>query len=214
MVSYLGSLVQFSPAAGRAGRCGQTSLCVGSTHRVPATLGLSPLTAVCAFPVYTAQAPGCSTGSGPCTARGSSPPVFHKSADLVAPAFCAFPGPSSSGSQELDGRPLPGCGAPSPLHGPSLSFRPRQSGACALCLAATLPADVDHPESHEVFGYKLEACLQFGRGCRLRGRVCPCPLPPASCLWRGWAGPLPASSSLELLSPFVLRMGPQCVRAG
>ena len=40
MVSYLGSLVQFSPAAGRAGRCRQISLCVGSTRRVLATLGL------------------------------------------------------------------------------------------------------------------------------------------------------------------------------
>ena len=41
MISDLGSRVQFSPAAGRAGRCRQTSLCVGSTHRVLATLGLS-----------------------------------------------------------------------------------------------------------------------------------------------------------------------------
>ena len=39
-MSYLGSLVQFSLAAGRAGRCRQITLCVGSTHRVPATLGL------------------------------------------------------------------------------------------------------------------------------------------------------------------------------
>ena len=37
MVSYLGSLVQFSPAAGRARRCRQLSLCVGSTGRVLAT---------------------------------------------------------------------------------------------------------------------------------------------------------------------------------
>ena len=46
MVSYLGSLVQFSPAAGRAGRCRQMSLCVGSTRRVvarqPAVLAASP----------------------------------------------------------------------------------------------------------------------------------------------------------------------------
>ena len=40
MISYLGSLVQFSPTTGRAGRCRQISLCVDSTHRVPATLGL------------------------------------------------------------------------------------------------------------------------------------------------------------------------------
>ena len=40
MIDYLGSLVQFSPATGRAGRCRQISLCAGSTHSVPATLGL------------------------------------------------------------------------------------------------------------------------------------------------------------------------------
>ena len=111
-----------------------------------------PRSPVCAFPVCTAQAPGCCIWSVPCVECSSSFRVFHKSADSVAPVFCAFPSWSSSGSQELDGRILPGCGVPSPLHGPSLSFRPRQSGACALCLAATLPADVDHPESQEVFG--------------------------------------------------------------
>ena len=48
--------------------------------------------------------------------------------------------------------------------------------------------------------------MQCGRGCHLWGQICPFPLPPASCLWRGWAGQLQASSSLEFLSPFVLRM--------
>ena len=46
MISYLGSLVQFSPAAGRAGRCRQMSLCVGSTRRAlarqPEVLAASP----------------------------------------------------------------------------------------------------------------------------------------------------------------------------
>ena len=46
MISYLGSLVQFSPAAGRAGRCRQMSPCVGSTRHVlarqPAVLAPSP----------------------------------------------------------------------------------------------------------------------------------------------------------------------------
>ena len=48
--------------------------------------------------------------------------------------------------------------------------------------------------------------MRCGRGCHLWGRVCPFPLPPASCLQRGWAGPQQASSSLDLLRPFVLRM--------
>ena len=85
-----------------------------------------------AFSVYAAQAPGCSIWSVPCPGRGSSRRVFHKSADSAAPLFCAFPGPSGSSSQELDGRTLPGCGAPSPLRGPSLSLCPCQSGACAF----------------------------------------------------------------------------------
>ena len=46
MISYLGLLVQFSPAAGRAGRCRQKSLCVGSSRRVlakqHAVLGTTP----------------------------------------------------------------------------------------------------------------------------------------------------------------------------
>ena len=56
------------------------------------------------FPVYTAQAPGCSIWSGPCAVCGSSPRVFHKS---VACVLC-LPRPSGSGSQELDGLTLPG----------------------------------------------------------------------------------------------------------
>ena len=46
MISYLGSPDQFSPAAGRAGRCRQMSLCVRSTRRglarQPAVLAPSP----------------------------------------------------------------------------------------------------------------------------------------------------------------------------
>ena len=45
-----------------------------------------------------------------------------------------LPGLSSSGSQELEGRTLPGCSAPSRLRGPSLSFCACQSGASGLSL--------------------------------------------------------------------------------
>ena len=44
-------------------------------------------------------------------------------------------------------------------------------------LAVTLPADVNHPESQEVFGYKLEACLQFGRGAISGAEFAPFPSP-------------------------------------
>ena len=65
MVSYLGSLVQFSPATGRAGRCRQMSLCVGSTRRVLATLGL-PRTGVSVLsPSTLLRLPAALYGAGP-----------------------------------------------------------------------------------------------------------------------------------------------------
>ena len=64
--------------------CGEHSPCSGQT-------GSAPYRGVCAFPVCTAQAPGCSIWSRPCVECGSSFPVLHKSADSVAPAFCVFP---------------------------------------------------------------------------------------------------------------------------
>ena len=120
----------------------------GSSHT-----GFAPYRDVCAFPVYTAQAPGCSIWSGPCVECCSSFRVLHKSADSVAPPFCVFPGLSGSGSQRL-GRPLPWCCAP---------FPPRPQREPVRCLrlvfvlkswpltATLLAADVDHPESQEVF---------------------------------------------------------------
>ena len=86
--------------------CGEHSQCSGHT-------GFAPYRGVCAFPVYTAQAPGCSIWSAPCVECGSSFWVLHKSADSVAPAFCVFPGLSGSGSQRL-GCPFPGFGTPFP----------------------------------------------------------------------------------------------------
>ena len=43
----------------------------------------------------------CSIRSGPCVECGSSFRVLHNSVDSVAPAYCAFPGLSGSGSQRL-----------------------------------------------------------------------------------------------------------------
>ena len=111
MISYLGSLVQSCYREGGALQtdvavCGQHSPCSGHT-------GFARYRGVCAFPVYTAQAPGCSIWSGPFVECGSSVRVFHKSVDSVAPACCVFPSLSSSDSQGL-GRTLPGCGAPFP----------------------------------------------------------------------------------------------------
>ena len=61
MVTYLGSLVHLCCGEGRAlqtnntGVWGKCSQCLGHT-------GFSPAHGVCAFPVYTTQAPGCSAG--------------------------------------------------------------------------------------------------------------------------------------------------------
>ena len=52
--------------------------------------------------------------------------------------------------------------------------------------------------------------MHCSRGCHPWGRACPFPLPPAFSLRRGWAGPQPASSSLDLLGPFVLRTAAMC----
>ena len=98
--------------SGEAGRCRQTSLCVDSTHRVPATLGLPRPGVSVLSPSTLLRLPAALYGA-PCVACGSSFLVLHKSADSVAPVFCAFPGLSVSGSQRL-GRPLPRCGAPFP----------------------------------------------------------------------------------------------------
>ena len=91
--------------------CGEHSPCSGHT-------GFAPYRGVCAFPIYTAQAPGCPIWSGSCVECSSSFRVLHKSADSVAPAFCAFPGLSGSGSQGLGGT-LPGCSVPFPSMSPA-----------------------------------------------------------------------------------------------
>ena len=119
-----------SHAVRREGHCRQISLvCAGSTHSVPATLGL-PTLAACVFaPSTLLRLQAALQGAGPevralprpkpLRFQFSGPPQRGS----LGPAFCGFPGPSSSGSQELEERTLPGCGAPSPLLGPSFSFR-------------------------------------------------------------------------------------------
>ena len=136
MISYLGSLVQFSPATGEGGVL-QTDCCVWGALAVFRPHWFAPHRGVCAFPVYTAQAPGCSTWSGPCVECGSSFRVLHNSADSVAPACCVFPGLSGSGSQRF-GRPPPGCGAPFPSAAPARAAG-RVSGSLQIGTRACWP---------------------------------------------------------------------------
>ena len=101
MVTYLGSLVQSCCGEGGTlqtsitGVCGECSQCLGHT-------GFAPAHSMCAFPVYTAQAPGCSAGElskvGPGLRAFSRSKQLrfrllgmHKGADLVGPEFCALP---------------------------------------------------------------------------------------------------------------------------
>ena len=121
---------------------------------------------MCAFPVYTAQAPGCSAGevskaspglhalpgSKPLRFRFSGTPQRHR----LGLCFAPFPGPSSSSDQVLCERTLPGVrcilsppqsqwlgflGAPPECH---LRF-----AVCLLwgadLLTVNLLADVNHP---------------------------------------------------------------------
>ena len=74
VVTYLGSRVQLHYGEGGTLRANITGVC-GSSRSAWTTPGLPPLTAVCAFPAYTAQAPGCSAG------------VLSK----AGPVFCALP---------------------------------------------------------------------------------------------------------------------------
>ena len=121
MVIYLGSLIQLCCGEGGTlptnitGVCGEHSQCLGHTR-------FAPTHGVCAFPVYTAQAPGCSAGNckagpGLCVLPRSKPLRFrfsgtqvlgYKGTDSVGPAFCALPRSRHSGDQLLDERTLPG----------------------------------------------------------------------------------------------------------
>ena len=138
------SLVQvrwFSRAAGREGPCRQMSLaCVGSTCSVPATLGLSLLASHVLSPSTLLRLQAALQGAGP-ELRAYPRPKPLRFRFSCTPQRCrlgwacvlCLPRQSSSGSLETDEHTLPWCGAPYPLHGRSLSFRARWSGAPCVC---------------------------------------------------------------------------------
>ena len=163
MISYLGSLVQFSPAAGRAGRCRQMLLCVGSTRRVlakqPAVLAPS-LRVLRAFSL-----------------RGERPGQPGVCARSPLGAMCLFPlWRAARAARGL--APSPGARRAFSLHGPS------------ACRWSGLRKSLDWNQGLFA-GWEGVASL---------GLSLPLSPPPASYLQRGWGG-----SSLEFLSPFVLR---------
>ena len=168
MVTFLGSRVQSCRGEGGTlqtnipGVCGECSQCLGHTGFPPAHCGH-------AFPVYTAQAPGCSAGilskAGPgfCALPQSKPLRFRF---LGTPQRCRLswacvfclpwsehlkrPGAwwtHSSGAVCLITSPAPTTrfwALPTPVCHVSL--------VASWSLTATLPADVNCSESQKVFG--------------------------------------------------------------
>ena len=117
---------------------------------------------------------------------GSGSRVLHKGADSVGPAFCAFPVVGAAqGTRSLTSAPSSGAGrllpSPSP---PQVLGAPHPVRLVSLLgsrsLAATLPVDVNHPESQEVRNWKpvcsLEGMPSLGPSLPLSGS---CLLPPA-----------------------------------
>ena len=94
---------------GREEHCKQISLaCVGHAYSEWNILGLPQLMAACAFPVYTAQAPGCSAGELSKAGTGlhallrSKPLRFRflgtpQKQTRLGLCFVPFPGLSTSG---------------------------------------------------------------------------------------------------------------------
>ena len=150
MVTDLGSLVQSCRGEGGTLQTDITGVC-GECSQHLGHAGVAPAHGVCAFPVYTAQAPGCSAGNClkqalgcvhfPGLSRsGSGSPVLHKGIDLVGPVFCAL-----SRSEQLR-RPSAWrahspqvCGASYHLSGPSLSVSwLRSSTPSQVCCVSPL----------------------------------------------------------------------------
>ena len=144
--------------------------CVWGMLPVSRAHWVCPAHEVCAFPVYTAQALGCSAGN--CLRRalgcmhfpglsrsGSGTRVLLKGSDLVGPAFCAlprseplrWPGVWQAWLLLLIASPVPAS---------------RFSG---FTTSAPSQVDVDRPESQDVL-VSNEAYLHFGRWC-LSGAV-------------------------------------------
>ena len=110
-VTYLGSLYQLCCGEGGTlrtnitGICGECLRCVGHT-------GFAHTHSVCAFPVYTPQAPGCSAeelfNADPgLRALPRSKPLRFRFLGTPQRRFVPFPGQSSSGDQVLGECTLP-----------------------------------------------------------------------------------------------------------
>ena len=157
----------FSHAVGRRGAADKChwpvwgALAVFRPHWVCPLLGAG----VCAFPVYSSQPPGCSPGSVPCIACTSEAcaaqiQVFRYSTKAQTRlGLCFVPSlvGAAQAARSLTSALSLGAGRLLLSVVPaSVSMRAGQGHLVSLLvswtLAVTLPADVDNPESQEVFG--------------------------------------------------------------
>ena len=169
--------------------CGEHSLCSGHT-------GFAPYGGVCAFPVYPAQAPGCSIWSGPCV---DAVPVFGSSTKARIRLRLRFvPSPASAVQAAR------GVGALSPMRR-AVSLAPaRAAGRVpAACFCLEELASSRDPPRRRILRKSLDrtrGLFAGWEGVASLGLSLPLSPPPASYLQRGRGG-----SSLEFLSPLVLR---------
>ena len=147
----------------------------------------------------------------PCAARGSSPPVFHKSPEQkAAPAFCAFPVRAAQAA-----RSLPGALSPGAVH-----LLPSTSPAPVPARAGRMPAPCVLPRPSQwmstIQNLRRSLVRDWRPVCRVVGAAVlgaepapfPSPLPPAG---------LGRSAACELFSVLARSLcyadGRQCVQA-
>ena len=199
MISYLGSLVQFSPATGRAGHCRQISLCVDSTHHVLATLGLPCIGVSVLSPSTLLRLLAALYVAGPAL---SAVPVFGSSTK----AWIWLSLPVLSSPPQRPRQPEARSHFPRAWRAFSLCGEwPRQLEACAHSPRVRRALSLRGPSARRWWGLRKSLDRNRGPVCGWErvaslGLSLPFSLPPASFLQWGWAG-----SSLEFLSPFVLR---------
>ena len=151
---------------GREGPCRQISLaCVGSTRSVPATLGLPPLTVCVLSPSTLLRLQVALQGAGPELLAFPRPKplrfqVLRYSTKVQTRlGLCFVPSPVRAAQATRSLTSTLSSGAVRLLPSPSQLQFPGAPGLVRLVsllgswsLAATLPVDVIHPESQEVFG--------------------------------------------------------------
>ena len=155
-MSYSGLLVQ--SCCGEGGRCRQTSLaCVGSTRSVPATLVL-PLLAACVLsPSTLLRLQAALSGVGPALCAVPVLGFSTKAPTRLGLHFVASPAGAAQAARSLTSALAPGAVSLIPSMVPASASVPTGwvrlvSVLGSWSLAVTLPMDVRHPESQEVFG--------------------------------------------------------------